>query len=133
MAVSLIVLVLMQNSVEESSSLLRQMSQTAPLLLLPSTIGIINNIDKEHLDFYNNLDEIKRAFTEYANKIPFYGFLVVCNDDKNIKSIIKSIKSKRLITFGFSEKSNFKATNVKIRKNLTTVFDIKVQFKKKKL
>ena len=61
--------------------------------LLPSTIGIINNIDKEHLDFYNNLDEIKRAFTEYANKIPFYGFLVVCNDDKNIKSIIKSIKS----------------------------------------
>ena len=100
--------------------------------LLPSTIGIINNIDKEHLDFYNNLDEIKRAFTEYANKIPFYGFLVVCNDDKNIKSIIKSIKSKRLITFGFSEKSNFKATNVKIRKNLTTVFDIKVNLKKKK-
>ena len=52
---------------------------------------------------------------------------------KNIKSIIKSIKSKRLITFGFSEKSNFKATNVKIRKKFNHCFDIKVQFKKKKV
>ncbi len=44
--------------------------------LLPSTIGVINNIDLEHLDFYKNIDEIKKVFIKYAEQIPFYGFYV---------------------------------------------------------
>ena len=52
--------------------------------LLPSTIGVIN-IDLEHLDFYKNIDEIKKVFVKYAEQIPFYGFLCICNDDKNSK------------------------------------------------
>jgi UDP-N-acetylmuramate--alanine ligase len=101
--------------------------------LLPSTIGVINNIDLEHLDFYKSIDEIKKVFIKYAEKIPFYGFLCVCNDDKNTKSIIKYIKSKPIITFGTSESSNFIAKNIKTLKNSISSFDIYINFKSKKI
>ena len=101
--------------------------------LLPSTIGVINNIDLEHLDFYKSIDEIKKVFIKYAEKIPFYGFLCVCNDDKNSKSIIKYIKSKPIITFGTSESSNFIAKNIKTLKNSISSFDICINFKSKKI
>ena len=100
--------------------------------LLPSTIGVINNIDLEHLDFYKNIDEIKKVFIKYAEQIPFYGFLCICNDDKNSKSIIKHIKSKPIITFGTSESSNFKAQNIKTIENSISSFDVCVNFKLKK-
>ena len=71
---------------------------------LPSTIGVINNIDLEHLDFYKDLKkEIKRSFIEYAQKIPFYGFLSVNIDDKNVKNIVSKIKKTKIITYGFSK------------------------------
>ena len=101
--------------------------------LLPSTIGIINNIDLEHLDFYKNIDEIKKVFIKYAKQIPFYGFLCICNDDKNSKSIIKYLKSKPVITFGTSESSDFKAQNIKILENSISSFDICVNLKLKKI
>ena len=101
--------------------------------LLPSTIGIINNIDLEHLDFYKNIDEIKKVFVKYAEKIPFYGFLCICNDDKNSKSIIKYLKSKPIITFGISESSDFRAQNVKTLENSISSFDISINFKQKRI
>ena len=101
--------------------------------LLPSTIGIINNIDLEHLDFYKNIDEIKKVFIKYAEQIPFYGFLCICNDDKNSKSIIKRINSKQIITFGTSESSDFKAQNMKTLENSISSFDICVNLKLKKI
>ncbi len=101
--------------------------------LLPSTIGIINNIDLEHVDYYKNLNEVKRGFIEYANKIPFYGFLSICNDDKNTRSIIKYIQSKPLITFGIKEVSNFRAKNIRISKNFSSIFDLEINFEKKRI
>ena len=55
---------------------------------LPSTIGLINNIDLEHIDYYNNLNQIKEAFIEYAKNIPFYGFIALCIDGKNVREWI---------------------------------------------
>ena len=101
--------------------------------LLPSTIGVINNIDLEHLDFYKNIDEIKKVFIKYAKQIPFYGFLCICNDDKNSKSIIKHINSKPIITFGTSESSDFKAQKIKTLENSISSFDICINFKLKKI
>jgi len=101
--------------------------------LLPSTIGIINNIDLEHIDFYKNLSDIKKRFIEYANRIPFYGFLSICNDDRNTRSIIKHIGSKPLITFGIKEESNFQAKNIRVNKNLSSIFDLEINFEKKRI
>ena len=66
------------------------------------------------MDFYKDLKEIKRSFIEYAQKIPFYGFLSVNIDDKNVKNIVSKIKKTKIITYGFSKDANYYASNVKI-------------------
>ena len=104
--------------------------------MLPSTIGVINNIDLEHLDYYKNLDDIKESFIKYANNIPFYGFLSINIDDKNILNIFNKINHKQIYTYGFSKKANFSAANVKIiKRNNTffTCFDIIKNIEKKVL
>jgi len=68
-------------------------------LRLPPTIAVITNIDAEHLDHYNNLDEILDAFVEFANKVPFYGSDVLCLDDANVQSVIPRL-TKRRVTYG---------------------------------
>ncbi len=98
---------------------------------LPSTVGVINNIDLEHLDYYKDLEEIKDSFIKYANNIPFYGFLSICNDDKNTKSILKKIKTKSIVTFGLTQSSNYRAKNIKISDSSKTTFDVWVSHKKK--
>ncbi len=90
--------------------------------MLPSTIGVINNIDLEHLDYYKNLDDIKASFIKYANNIPFYGFLSINIDDKNISNIFEKINHKQIYTYGFSKKANFRAANVQIIKKNNTFF-----------
>ena len=76
--------------------------------MLPSTIGVINNIDLEHLDYYKNLDDIKASFIKYANNIPFYGFLSINIDDKNIFNIFDKINHKQIYTYGFSKKQTLR-------------------------
>ncbi|MCK5406949.1 MAG: UDP-N-acetylmuramate--L-alanine ligase, partial [Candidatus Krumholzibacteria bacterium] len=65
---------------------------------LPSSIAVITNIDREHLDFYGDLESIKRGFVEYANLVPFYGAVILCADDKNVRDIMPAI-NRRKITY----------------------------------
>ena len=82
------------------------------LKLLP-TIGVITNIDEDHLDIYKDIDEIKNAFIDFANKIPFYGDTYICEDNRNIRTIIPYIK-KRFITYGIrTRNAQIKAYNLK--------------------
>ena len=75
---------------------------------LPSTVAVITNIDQEHLDFYADLDEIKEGFIQYANKVPFYGSVIVCIDDKNIRDIMSKIK-RRKVTYSLSQPADITA------------------------
>jgi UDP-N-acetylmuramate--alanine ligase len=68
------------------------------LHLLP-TIAVITNIDAEHLDHYTNLEAIQSAFVEFANKVPFYGSVVLCLDDANARAILSRLE-KRALTYG---------------------------------
>ena len=100
---------------------------------LPSTIGVINNIDPEHLDFYKTFDNLKNAFLTYGQNIPFFGFLCICRDDKNIQYVSKNLKNKRIISFGVSKLSNISCSNIKIvfRKNTYySCFDVKINWLK---
>ncbi len=85
---------------------------------LPSTIGIVNNIDFEHVDYYKNLKHLKESFLKYIENIPFYGFVCLGIDDRNIRNIKKKIIGKKIITFGLSEKADFSAVNIKIKKKI---------------
>ena len=81
---------------------------------LPSTNVIITNIDAEHLDYYGNFRNLKEAFKQFINNIPFYGMAIVCLDNPTIQSILSEIEDKRIITYGISPQADYKAKNIKI-------------------
>ncbi|MCB5277761.1 MAG: Mur ligase domain-containing protein, partial [Candidatus Cloacimonetes bacterium] len=74
------------------------------LSLTPCIAGI-TNVDEDHLDCYRNLDDIKGAFIEYANKVPFFGSVIACLDDPGVQSILPEI-NKKIVTYGLSRQAN---------------------------
>jgi UDP-N-acetylmuramate--alanine ligase len=68
-------------------------------LKLSPAIAVITNIDSEHLDYYGDFDHLERAFTEFANKVPFYGAVVACLDDRRLRGLLPSM-SRRVVTYG---------------------------------
>jgi UDP-N-acetylmuramate--alanine ligase len=80
------------------------------LRLSPSMV-VITNIEAEHLDIYKDLEDAKDAFVEFASKVPFYGAVVVCLDDPEVRSILPRIK-KRIISYGYNPQARIRATNI---------------------
>ena len=80
-------------------------------LKLSPAIGVITNIDREHLDHYKDLDEIKEAFIKFANIVPFYGSTILCVDDENVRSILPEIK-RRVISYGIVEPADYQAKDI---------------------
>ncbi len=76
-------------------------------------IAVVTNIDREHLDFYKDIDDIKNAFVEFIDRIPFYGLAVLCLDNKFVQDIIPEIK-KRYTTYGMSSQADFHVKNISI-------------------
>jgi len=75
------------------------------------TIAVVTNIDREHLDFYKDLDEIKKVFLDFIDRIPFYGLAVLCLDNEEIQEIIPKIK-KRFTTYGLNKQADFQARSI---------------------
>ena len=86
---------------------------------LSPTIAVVTNIDADHLDFYSGIDEIKRIFIDFINKVPFYGRAVLCLEDKNIQEILPEVK-KRYTTYGFSSQADFYADEIQHRRGRTS-------------
>lgn len=74
-------------------------------LYLSPFIAVLTNLDEEHLDQYKNVEEIRKAFVNFANKVPFYCPVVLCLDDANLQSLIPSLE-RRIITYGFSTQAD---------------------------
>jgi UDP-N-acetylmuramate--alanine ligase len=85
-------------------------------------IAVVTNIDREHLDFYKDLDDIKNVFLSFIDRIPFYGLVVVCLDDEAVQDLIPKIR-KRIITYGLSPQADLQARNIKT-KELTSRFEV---------
>ena len=98
---------------------------------VPPTYSIITNIDREHMDFYRSMDNLKKLFTEFIQKVPSFGKSFICLDDKNNNEIIKKIKIKNFYTYGINTKSQFHIKNIKHLRN-SSEFDIKVNLPGKK-
>ncbi|MBN2308786.1 MAG: UDP-N-acetylmuramate--L-alanine ligase, partial [Candidatus Hydrogenedentes bacterium] len=82
-------------------------------LRLRPTISVVTNIDAEHLENYGTLDKIKRAFTDFCNGIPFYGYSIVCWDDPNVRAILDDIDSV-CITYGTEDGASLVGGNVRV-------------------
>jgi UDP-N-acetylmuramate--alanine ligase len=82
-------------------------------LMIPSVIAVVTNIDREHLDYYENISSLEKAFLEFLNKIPFYGLAIMCFDCPRVKSIALTFK-KRFITYGFCSEAELRAEDVRV-------------------
>jgi UDP-N-acetylmuramate--alanine ligase len=80
-------------------------------LKLAPILAIVTNIDREHLDHYASLDEIRQAFIEFVNKVPFYGAAIVCLDDDHVQSILSSIR-RRTITYGANKQADLECGEI---------------------
>ena len=78
-------------------------------------IAVVTNIDREHLDFYKNLDAIKSVFLDFIDRLPFFGLAVLCLDNESIQDLIPKIK-KRYTTYGMSSQADFQIRNVNFEK-----------------
>jgi UDP-N-acetylmuramate--alanine ligase len=85
-------------------------------LKLSPSIAVINNVEEEHLDIYKDYEDLLETFTEFANKVPFYGFVAVGLDDDGVKDILKGIK-KKVVTFGISRHSDYRADDIVYNEN----------------
>ncbi len=90
-------------------------------LKLTPTIGVITNIDAEHLDHYGTHEKVKEAFVQFANKIPFYGLAVLCIDHPHVQAILPQIE-RRHVTYGVSRSADYRARNIQFS-GLSTHFE----------
>ncbi len=81
-------------------------------LKLNPTIAVITNIDREHLDYFKDINALKDAFTSFINKVPFYGTSILCIENEHVRDIIPSIK-RRVITYGFTPDADIYARDIK--------------------
>jgi UDP-N-acetylmuramate--alanine ligase len=81
-------------------------------MALSPTIAVITNIDFEHVEFYGNMENIRTAFVDFINKIPFYGIAILCMDNEEIQNIIPRLK-KRYLTYGLSSQADIRAVDIK--------------------
>ena len=69
-------------------------------LKLPADVAVVTNIDPEHLDHYGNFDEVRRAFRNFIENVPFYGFGVCCIDHGEVQAMVSKITDRRVVTYG---------------------------------
>jgi UDP-N-acetylmuramate--alanine ligase len=80
-------------------------------LRLKSTVAIVTNIDPEHLDHYGDFDGVRKAFVDFVENIPFYGFAAVCLDHPEVQRLVASIDNRRLVTYGVNPQAMVRADN----------------------
>ncbi len=94
----------------------------ASFLLLVPTIAVVTNIDPEHLDHYGSMEQVRQAFLDFINRVPFYGRAVLGVDSANVRGLLDSVR-KPVVTYGFAPDAELRAERVAID-GLSTRFDV---------
>jgi UDP-N-acetylmuramate--alanine ligase len=92
-------------------------------LMLTPTIAVVTNIDREHMDYYHDMDDVRTCFTNFVNKVPFYGASVLCLDDPNVQAIIPHIQRRRM-TYGLSAQADISAHGIQYDQSFGSKFRI---------
>ena len=98
---------------------------------VPPTYSIVTNIDKEHMDFYKSMKDLKKLFIKFINKVPSFGKSFICIDNTNNNELLKNIKIKNYYTYGVNPKSQFYIRNIKQEKKFSE-FDLSINLPAKK-
>ena len=91
-------------------------------LLLAPVVAVVTTIDREHLDTYHSLEDIQDAFTQFVNRIPFYGAAVLCLDEPNVQAVIPNVK-RPVVTYGTSSQADLVITEIEL-KGLESTFHL---------
>jgi UDP-N-acetylmuramate--alanine ligase len=75
-------------------------------LKLSPILSVVTNIDREHMDCYRNMRDVKKTFLEFMDRVPFYGMIVACNDDPLLRRLLPEVQ-RRTITYGTKRGSDF--------------------------
>ncbi|HVF47061.1 MAG TPA: UDP-N-acetylmuramate--L-alanine ligase [Pyrinomonadaceae bacterium] len=92
-------------------------------LMLYPTIAVVTNIDKEHMESYKGMDDVVQCFTDFVNKVPFFGAAVICLDDPNVQLIIPKIKRRR-VTYGLSAQADISAHDIRFNDAFGSTFNV---------
>ena len=98
---------------------------------IPPTYSIITNIDREHMDFYKSLDNLKKYFNQFIEKVPSFGKSFICIDDKINSELVRKLNNQNFYTYGTNSKSNFLIKNIKQNIKFTQ-FDLEIKVPNKK-
>jgi UDP-N-acetylmuramate--alanine ligase len=90
-------------------------------LMLYPTIAVVTNIDKEHMESYKGMDDVVQCFTDFVNKVPFYGAAIICLDDPNVQLIIPNIKRRR-VTYGLTAQADISAHDIRYSDTFGSTF-----------
>jgi UDP-N-acetylmuramate--alanine ligase len=92
-------------------------------LMLTPTIAVVTNIDREHMDYYKDMDDMRECFTNFVNKVPFYGAAILCLDDPQVQAVIPHVKRRR-ITYGLSAQADVSAHNIRFDQDFGSNFTV---------
>jgi UDP-N-acetylmuramate--alanine ligase len=92
-------------------------------LLLAPVVAVITTIDREHMDHYRSLEEIQEVFLQFANRVPFYGTVILCLDEPNVQAILAQVK-RPVITYGTSSQADLVISEVRLN-GLASEFRLK--------
>ncbi len=92
-------------------------------LMLYPTIAVVTNIDKEHMESYKGMADVVQCFTDFVNKVPFFGAAIICLDDPNVQLIIPNIKRRR-VTYGLTAQADISAHNIRYNDSFGSTFTV---------
>jgi UDP-N-acetylmuramate--alanine ligase len=92
-------------------------------LKLRATVAIVTNIDPEHMEHYGDFDTLRKAFVQFVENLPFYGFAVLCTDHPEVQSLASRIEDRRVITYGANPQADVRLENVRMEPSGST-FDV---------
>ncbi|PYS93298.1 MAG: UDP-N-acetylmuramate--L-alanine ligase [Acidobacteria bacterium] len=92
-------------------------------LMLTPTFAVVTNIDREHMDYYSDMDDMRDCFVSFVNKVPFYGAAVLCLDDPHVQAVIPRVKRRR-ITYGLSAQADISAHAIRFDRPFGSTFTV---------
>ena len=89
-------------------------------LSIAPTVAVLTTLETDHLDCYRDLEDLKSAFVQFAAKVPFYGFVVLCLDEPALQDIMPQLSRKKVITYGLTPQADLQAVDIHHKENAST-------------
>ncbi len=81
---------------------------------LPATVAIVTNMDPEHMEHYGSFDNVRAAYRQFVENVPFYGFAVLCIDHSEVQALSAEVRDRRIVTYGMNPQADVRASNIRL-------------------